>query len=133
MKIKSDTYVFSINCALIKIIEKELSHLETYQTDFYILNFRDPGYSVEGGGFHPVEIMLNQTGLIQYITDFAYVGQGEMAELVKEIDFEFSSGICEHFGRCYPIEQCNELFDAWQQNFCAYYDMGVFQVTASNE
>lgn len=133
MKIKSDTYVFSINDALINIIEKELSHLSSSQSDYYILNFRDPDYSAERGGFHPVEIMLNEKGVIQYITDFAYVGQGGMAELVKEIDFEFSSGICEHFGRCYPIEQCKELFDVWQQNFCAYYDMGVFQVTASSE
>lgn len=133
MKLITDGCALPINKALIKIIEKELSQLEPSQGDFYILNFRDPDYSSETGGFHPVEIMLNEKGIIQYITDFAYVGQGNMTELAKEIDFDFSSGLLEHFGRCYPIEQGKELFDIWQQNFCAYYEMNIFQVTVSNE
>ena len=133
MKLITDGCALSINKALIKIIETELSQLESSQGDFYILNFRDPDYSSETGGFHPVEIMLNEKGIIQYITDFAYVGQGNMTELAKEIDFDFSSGLLEHFGRCYPIEQGKELFDIWQQNFCAYYEMNIFQVTVSNE
>ncbi len=133
MKLRTDGCVLPINKALIKIIEKELSKVESPQGNFYILNFRDPDYSSETGGFHPVEIMLNNKGFIQYITDFSYVGQGNMAELAKEIDFDFASGIYQHFGRCYSIEQGIELFELWNQNFCAYYEMGVFQVTVSSE
>ncbi len=133
MKIKTCGYTMPINKTLINILEKELGQLQSFQGDFYILNFRDPDYSSETGGFHPVEIMLNEKGIIQYITDFAYVGQGNMSELAKEIDFDFSSGLLEHFGRCYPIEQGVELFELWQQNFCAYYYMKIFQVSVSSE
>ena len=43
------------------------------------INFRDPTYSAESGGFHPVEIRLerqNNTWHLCYITDFVYVGSG---------------------------------------------------------
>ena len=89
-------------------------------------------YSAEHGGYHPVEIAINSAGEIQYITDFAYVGDGYFAELAKEIDFDFSLGIFQHFGRDYPIRQGAELFQIWQENFCSYYDSGVFQVTVQS-
>ena len=50
------------------------------------INFRDPTYSAESGGFHPVEIRLerqNNTWHLCYITDFVYVGSGPCAELAK--------------------------------------------------
>ena len=131
MKIKADGYALPIKKALINILEKEINKINCEDSQSVILNFRDPTYSVTEGGYHPVEIMLNEQGVIQYITDFAYVGSGEMAELAKELDFDFSSGLLEQMGRCYPIENAWELFPIFQQNFCAYYDMEIFQVTAS--
>ena len=38
------------------------------------INFRDPYYSVVAGGFHPVEMRLDESGILEYITDFAFVG-----------------------------------------------------------
>ncbi|MHA2772763.1 DUF2787 family protein, partial [Vibrio harveyi] len=43
-----------------------------------VFNFRDKSYSVEGGGFHPVEICLLRSTdgdwQYQYVTEFAYIG-----------------------------------------------------------
>jgi hypothetical protein len=91
------------------------------------INFRDPKYSPEAGGFHPVEVMVSGTGIIQYITDFAYVGYPP--ELVMELDFDFSGGIFLHMGREFPIGDNHSFFCLWQCNFCAYYSMGAFSVT----
>ena len=52
------------------------------------LNFKDPSYSATTGGFHPVEIRLTRRGddwHLAYVTDFAYVGIGDYAELAKEL------------------------------------------------
>lgn len=88
-----------------------------------VLNFKDPKYSVDSGGFHPVEVMLkkgNKAYIIQYITDFAYVGEGDMAELAKESDFDFADGIFQNLYGVYPIEQAHEYYQIWEQNFLNY-------------
>ena len=59
------------------------------------MNFRDPDYGPESGGFHPVEIRLQRQGnlwSLVYITDFSYVGMGDYAGIGKEVDFDFSPG-----------------------------------------
>jgi len=131
MKIIAKGYALPIEKALIKILETELKTTEQSEPMTKILNFRDPTYSATEGGYHPVEIMLNEKGVIQYITDFAYVGSGDMAELSKELDFDFANGLLEQFGRCYPIEDAWELFPVFVQNFCAYYHSAVYDVEIS--
>ena len=88
--------------------------------------FKDKSYSSEKGGFHPVEISINSKGYILYITDFAYRGIPPMAELCKELDFDISMKVFQMNDDCYPIEQSRSIFRIWQDNFCAYYKMGVF-------
>ncbi len=39
----------------------------------------------------------------------------------------------QQFGREYPINKGWEVFRYWQENFCAYYAMGVYQVTVGQE
>lgn len=117
--------------ALIALLKAEISKANLPAGDGLILNFRDPNYSVETGGFHPVEIAINGEGKLLYITDFAYVGDGYCAELAKELDFDFSYGLFQQFGRDYPIREGAELFQLWQENFCLYYQSGVFQVSVS--
>ena len=133
MKIVTQGYALPIEKALLDIIENELNQNESQFDNYCILNFRDPSYSIKTGGYHPVEIMLSKQGIIQYITDFSYVGSGSMVELTKELDFDFASGILEQFGRCYPIEDAYELFPVFIQNFCSYYHSGVFEVSVSCE
>ncbi len=99
------------------------------------INFRDPNYSADNGGYHPVEIRLenNSDGWrFCYITDFCYVGNGYMAELAKDLDFNFEVGIFQNLHGVYPIEQAIEVYMLWEKNFMCYADdLKVFDITIS--
>jgi hypothetical protein len=87
------------------------------------INFRDPNYSADEGGYHPVEIRLENEGddwRFCYITDFCYVGSGYMAELAKDLDFDFDTGVFQNLFGTYPIEQAIEIFQVWESNFVYY-------------
>lgn len=89
------------------------------------INFRDPNYTADDGGYHPVEIRLENEGdgwRFCYITDFCYVGSGQMAELAKDLDFDFDAGVFQNLFGTYPIEQAIEMFQIWETNF-VYYAM----------
>ncbi|EMX0223379.1 DUF2787 domain-containing protein [Vibrio fluvialis] len=96
-----------------------------------VFNFRDSSYSSENGGFHPVEIRLvrcNDQWIFDYITDFAYCG-GPYPELVKEVDFNFSSGtVSFSYVPDLPITSNDvaEFYSMWESNFLSYVEMGVF-------
>jgi len=90
-----------------------------------VLNFRDPTYSAENGGYHPVEMRLENEGdywRFCYITDFCFVGNGYMAELAKDLDFDFDARVLQCLHGTYPIEQAIEIFQVWESNF-VYYAM----------
>ncbi|MDO9256331.1 MAG: DUF2787 family protein [Bacteroidales bacterium] len=131
MIIQQTGYPLAISKKLILILNNEIElHSEVDTSSGCIFNFRDPGYSAESGGYHPVEIYIDENGRFQNLTDFAYVGgDGHYAELVKELNFDFSYGLFQHMGRNYPIAQGKGLFEIWQSNFCAYYQNKVFTVT----
>jgi hypothetical protein len=134
MNIQQAGYPLSISDQLVSILNNEIEqHRDVDMTSGCILNFRDPDFSAERGGYHPVEICLNELGQFQTITNFAYVGYGPNAELVKELDFDFAGGIFQHRGRDYPMSLCAELFTTWQSNFCAYYLFNVFNVTIQGQ
>ena len=96
-----------------------------------VFNFRDSSYSSGNGGFHPVEIRLvrcNDQWIFDYITDFAYCG-GPYPELVKEVDFNFSSGTASFsYVPELPITSNDvaEFYSMWETNFLSYVEMGVF-------
>jgi len=94
-----------------------------------IISFKDPNYSAETGGFHPVEIMVSTTGEILYVTDFALVGIEAHTDLAKEIDFDFGLQVFQHFNREYPIAEGRGLFEIWMNNFTTYHKMGVYEMT----
>ena len=134
MQITTRSHVFTISNALAKIIGREIENAadsEAQSTSNICLNFRSPGYSSTDGGYHPVEISIDSHRSILYITEFSYAGCGDMAELVKEVDFDFSTGVFEHFGRVYAIDAGLELFEVWQQNFCHYYQGSIYNVTVT--
>ena len=124
-----------LRCALklpelfVGIIEKEIHKvMPDYDKEFVTLTFRDPTYSQESGGYHPVEIAVCGGDLL-YVTDFAYFGPLGMGELKKELDFDFSQSVFQQaFVGCLPIESGASLFSMYQTNFCAYYSLGVYQV-----
>lgn len=132
MKITSESCCYRLDASLIDLLNNELQRLYPDVNDDTVhdvtLHFKDASYSAEQGGFHPVEIMIRETGEISYITDFSYVGIGPYAELAKEIDFDFGLGVFGLRGQSYSIEAGKVLFRIWQENFVSYYAMGVYQV-----
>lgn len=128
MLIDQAAFPFPLDAAFVAILENERAKAQLPAGAAVTLHFRDPGYSPETGGFHPVEIRLSSRGRIEYITDFAYVGIGPFAELAKEIDFDVSLGLFQHYGREFPIERGRELFLLWEKSFVSYYHGGVYAV-----
>ena len=128
-------------------LQQKLQHiatqhnLPTTSTSALTFNFRDTGYSAESGGWHPVEIRIEQENdqwHFSYITDFSYVGY-PYPELSKEVDFDFDNGIASFlFMKQVPIS-CDDVMDfyqVWEMNFLAYVEMEVFdeiKVTAENQ
>jgi hypothetical protein len=125
MRIRTDKLPWPVAPRLVTILQEEMTKGNHVEGDC-IISFRDHSYSPERGGYHPVEIAVNEEGGIDYITDFSYVGAPPMCELAKEIDFDFSLNILGHFGVDFPLREGKELFKIWQSNFVAYYDEGVF-------
>ncbi|HAV2177993.1 TPA: DUF2787 family protein [Enterobacter hormaechei subsp. hoffmannii] len=102
-----------------------------------VLNFRDPTYSAENGGWHPVEIRLIRSEQpeiwqLDYLTDFSWQGR-TWPELAKEFDISWSERYAWHcFAGDLPLNQeLSEFWTLWQDNFVAYCAMDVFNVTVS--
>ncbi len=131
MKLITNGYPLPVSERLIQILESEIGKSNVAHMEPIYVNFRDPGYAAETGGFHPVEIMVAD-GRIQYCTDFMYYGSGPWAELGKDLDFDFSLGLFQQQGVDHPIERGRSMFALWQSNFCSYYEMGVYQVSITN-
>ncbi|QTL93856.1 DUF2787 domain-containing protein [Aeromonas jandaei] len=132
----------SVTQPLLTLLDDELKRAELDPTNPAALttltfNFRNPTYSPITGGVHPVEIrLICQAGcwLVDYVTDFSYQGQGQDAELCKELDFNFLDN--EHYLQGWgplPMAEAQELFTLWQHNFLAYAQLGFFTVTVSGD
>lgn len=117
--------------------EAALTDIDPARCAQLTFNFRNPGYSAEQGGVHPVEIRLIR-GLngwqFDYVTDFSYQGLGQDAELCKELDFNFLDDeyTLQGWGSLQLAEAC-ELFALWQTNFISYYRMACFTATVSGD
>lgn len=129
MTIDRQAFPFALSPAFVSILETETLKARTPPDSGVTLSFRDPYYSPESGGFHPVEIRIDARGRIEYVTDFAFVGLPPFAELAKEVDFDVGLGLFQHFGREFPIHHGRDLFALWQGNFVSYHRMGVYTVT----
>lgn len=101
-------------------------------TTSLVFNFRDQSYSPISGGWHPVEIRLvkeSDLWRFDYVTDFSYQGQGDYAELAKEVDFNFGDGTAQFlFVGVVPISDMSvsDFYQVWECNFLSYLDMGCF-------
>ena len=134
-----DGFALPVTPALLALLsqEAERTDLDLGRCTQLTFNFRNPGYSAEQGGVHPVEIRLIRGldgWLFDYVTDFSYQGLGQDAELCKELDFNFLDD--EHYLQGWgPIQrsEAHELFTLWQTNFVAYCRMAYFTVEVSGE
>ncbi|MFQ2517997.1 DUF2787 domain-containing protein [Aeromonas caviae] len=134
-----DGFALPVCQALLALLSQEAE-----RTDLYLghctqltFNFRNPGYSAELGGVHPVEIRLIRGldgWLFDYVTDFSYQGLGQDAELCKELDFNFLDGEHTMLGwGPLRLAEARELFDIWQSNFIAYCRLECFSVTVAGD
>ncbi len=119
MNIHIDDSRFIFDKRLKEYLDSLITH-DSCSKNGVIFNFRDKSYSSVTGGFHPVEIAVSGNGRVLYITDFAYYGVGEYAELCKELDFDFSQKIFQTVQGCFDITQGTALFKVWQENFICY-------------
>ncbi|MGY3947276.1 hypothetical protein BJP24_15525 [Aeromonas allosaccharophila] len=134
-----DGFALPVAQALLVLLNQEVAktELNLERLTQLTFNFRNPGYSVEQGGVHPVEIRLIRGldgWLFDYVTDFSYQGLGQDAELCKELDFNLSCD--EHYLLGWgplPGVEARELFTLWQSNFIIYAQLGYFTVTVSGE
>ncbi|CAK0732741.1 DUF2787 family protein [Escherichia coli] len=106
-------------------------------TEAVVINFRDPDYSAESGGFHPVEmrfIRQDNEWYFDYVTDFSYMGR-VYPELEKEMDFCWSGQYVFHYlaGDISLAAERNELWSLWEGNFMEYLAMDVYQITVTQE
>ena len=132
MNIQYEELALTVSKRLANAIAELLTQYEV-TGDSVTINFRDQNYSAEDGGFHPVEIRLEQRSddwHFCYITDFTYVGIGPYAELAKDLDFDFQAGIFQTLFGVFPIEQGGEMYQIWEGNFLHYWqELEVFSVT----
>ena len=134
-----DGFALPVDHALLVLLNQEVAktELNIERLTQLTFNFRNPGYSAEQGGVHPVEIRLIRGldgWLFDYVTDFSYQGLGQDAELCKELDFNLSCD--EHYLQGWgplPGVEARELFALWQSNFISYAQLGYFTVTVSGE
>jgi hypothetical protein len=55
-----------------------------------------------------------------------------MAELAKDLDFDFQAGIFQNLFGTYPIEQAIEMFQIWESNFVFYTTISkVFSINVT--
>ena len=134
MRIHYDGLALPVSTKFVHQLQNLLNQNEI-ESESVTLNFRDPTYSAKRGGFHPVEIRLEQYDSMWhfcYITDFAYIGCGPYAELTKELDFDFQSGVFQNLIGVFPIEQATDMYQIWEGNFLYYYlELEAFTVSIS--
>ena len=134
MRIHYDGLALPVSTKFVHQLQNLLNQNEI-ESESVTLNFRDPTYSAKRGGFHPVEIRLAQYDSMWhfcYITDFAYIGCGPYAELTKELDFDFQSGVFQNLFGVFPIEQATDMYQIWEGNFLYYYlELEAFTVSIS--
>lgn len=131
MNINTKNLPLPVTCRLIDIIKDALKGKDLTGKISITLNFRDPDYSAENGGYHPVEIMLKRQGdewHILYITDFCYAGIGPYADLVKDLDFDFGAGVFQTQYGYYRIEEASDIYPVWEQNFISYFRIEAFEI-----
>ena len=86
-----DGFALTVTQALLVLLNQQAASttLDPEHLTQLTFNFRNPGYSAEQGGVHPVEIRLIRGldgWLFDYVTDFSYQGLGRDAELCKELN-----------------------------------------------
>ena len=128
LEINPQTRITMLDSEFVQVINSVIRSTDATNDDGATINFRDPDYCLEKGGFHPVELSLSPSGDLLYLTDFSYVGIPPYTELEKELDWDFSQGRFHQFGCDYDLECGRGLLNLYLMNFTAYHKSGCFEV-----
>ena len=126
-------YPVMVTKKFLAIIQKHILNVVPKECGMITVSFRDPDYSAEEGGYHPVEVAVDQNGKVMYVTDFAFFGCPPFCELAKCMDFDFREGRYQDAHSYQPIATARSLYRVFQMNFCSYYDWNIFEVTVTAE
>lgn len=132
--LQQSAFQLPLSRAFIHLMMTHLSSVPS-KADNAILHFRDPHYSAESGGWHPIEIRVYRTShdagwSLDYLTDFSWQGSA-WPELAKEFDVCWSQGYVWHclFGDLLDNRERRDFWTLWQNNFVHYCQMDVFTVS----
>jgi hypothetical protein len=129
LEINPQTRITMLTPEFVQVINGVIqSSLVASNGDGAIVNFRDPDYGAEKGGFHPVELSLSPSGDLLYLTDFAYFGAPPFAELGIELDWNFEQDSFRQFDSFYDLECGRGLLGLYTKNFVAYHKGGCYEV-----
>jgi len=126
--VNPQTIITMLDPDFVSVVNDLLKDTTLEASEVVALNFRDPTYSAENGGFHPVEIHVDSKGDVLSITDFAYFGMPPFMELGIELDWSFEHDSFRQFDSMYDLECGRGLLGLYLANFTAYYKSGVYQV-----
>jgi hypothetical protein len=127
---------FVMPAKLHSLLNSEMAKVEVAEENLYAvtINFRDPNYTADKGGYHPVELRLekyNNLWRFIYMTDFSYQGR-DYPELVKEIDVCFESKrVYSLFGGWLNPRNGKDLFKLFINNFIEYHAMNTYKTKIS--
>lgn len=133
----SSDQCFKLSAKFKAVISKHAEKAEQFNQDTQAVtvNFRNPDYSPEKGGYHPVEVRLEKrtTGWkFIYITDFSYVDYYQ-PELGKEVDICFNSKSVYLMDRALNDMFAGQFIRDFIDNFLTYYELDVFTVQVECE
>ena len=128
MTVNPFTSITTLPLEFVALLDTLLKDTTINSSEIVALNFRDPTYSAENGGYHPVEIHVDFKGNILCITDFSFAGISPFVELGIELDWSFEHDSFRQFDSMYDLECGRSLLGLYLANFTAYYKSGVYQV-----
>ena len=128
LEINPQTKITMLDPGFVSVVNDLLKDTSLDASEIVALNFRDPSYSAENGGYHAVEVHVDSKGEILSITDFAYFGMPPFVELGIELDWSFEQGSFRQFDGMYDLECGRSLLGLYLANFTAYYRSGVYRV-----
>ena len=126
--VNPQTKITMLNPDFVTIMNNQLKDTSLDASKVIALNFRDPSYSAENGGYHPVEIHFDSKGNILCVTDFSLVGIPPFVELGIELDWNFEQDSFRQFDSMYDLVCGRGLLGLYLANFTTYYKSGVYEV-----
>jgi hypothetical protein len=87
MQINPQTKITLLDSEFVSVLNERLQDTSPDAKDVIALNYRDPQYSSDSGGYHPVEIHVGPDEGIQCITYFTCFGMPPFFLPLTEILF----------------------------------------------